>query len=123
MNMFSGVCKKGRFWCAAVLQVDNIHLVHGDVMRLNMDDLIADLAQRQQERKVSHAQASTSGSSSSSNSESSSSSSGSGERRRKVKVVANLPYNITKDFLRALLPRGQHISALSIMIQVRQQPE
>jgi 16S rRNA A1518/A1519 N6-dimethyltransferase RsmA/KsgA/DIM1 with predicted DNA glycosylase/AP lyase activity len=36
---------------------------------------------------------------------------------RRVKVVANLPYNITKDFLLALLPQGSLISELSIMIQ------
>lgn len=34
-----------------------------------------------------------------------------------VKVVANLPYNITKEFLKAMLPMGDHVSELSIMIQ------
>ncbi|KAF5832477.1 S-adenosyl-L-methionine-dependent methyltransferase [Dunaliella salina] len=35
----------------------------------------------------------------------------------KVKVVANLPYNITKEFLKKMLPLGDHVSELSIMIQ------
>lgn len=39
-------------------------------------------------------------------------------KRLKVKVVANLPYNITKDFLVALFPKGDLIAELSIMIQV-----
>ena len=38
--------------------------------------------------------------------------------RSKVKVVANLPYNITKEFLKLMLPKGDLISELSIMIQV-----
>lgn len=37
--------------------------------------------------------------------------------RRRAKVVANLPYNITKEFLLALLPTGNTLSELSIMIQ------
>lgn len=48
---------------------------------------------------------------------SASSSSSQTQSRSKVKVVANLPYNITKDFLLALLPRGDVVSELSIMIQ------
>eukprot|EP00955_Chlamydomonas_euryale_P080397 363419-Chlamydomonas_euryale.AAC.8 len=36
----------------------------------------------------------------------------------KIKVVANLPYNITKDFLIAMLPKGEAVAELSIMIQV-----
>jgi 16S rRNA A1518/A1519 N6-dimethyltransferase RsmA/KsgA/DIM1 with predicted DNA glycosylase/AP lyase activity len=36
-------------------------------------------------------------------------------------VVANLPYNITKDFLKVMLPLGDYVSELSIMIQVRDQ--
>jgi len=39
---------------------------------------------------------------------------------RKVKVVANLPYNITKEFLKIMLPMGDLVSELSIMIQVGQ---
>lgn len=41
---------------------------------------------------------------------------GSGSRGS-LKVVANLPYNITKDFLKATLPLGGDVSELSIMIQ------
>ncbi len=37
--------------------------------------------------------------------------------RSKVKVVANLPYNITKELLALLLPLGDVISDLHIMIQ------
>ncbi|GIL52847.1 hypothetical protein Vafri_8614 [Volvox africanus] len=40
-----------------------------------------------------------------------------GERSRKIKVVANLPYNITKDLLLLLLPLGDLISDLHVMIQ------
>jgi len=36
---------------------------------------------------------------------------------RRVKVVANLPYYITKDCLVAMLPLGEHISALYFMLQ------
>jgi 16S rRNA (adenine1518-N6/adenine1519-N6)-dimethyltransferase len=38
----------------------------------------------------------------------------------KLKVVANLPYNITTDFLKALLPCGQYVSELHIMLQARE---
>lgn len=40
-----------------------------------------------------------------------------GPHKGKVRVVANLPYNITKEFLLALLPQGGIVSELSIMIQ------
>ena len=43
---------------------------------------------------------------------------GSDELGSKVKVVANLPYNITKEFLKAMLPMGTCVSDLHIMIQV-----
>ena len=36
-----------------------------------------------------------------------------------VRVVANLPYYITKDCLLLMLPLGQHISHLYFMLQVR----
>ncbi len=35
-------------------------------------------------------------------------------------MVANLPYNITKEFLKIMLPMGDLVSELSIMIQVGQ---
>lgn len=37
------------------------------------------------------------------------------------KVVANLPYNLTKNILRRLLPLGDHISHLYLMLQVLKQ--
>ncbi|MEW5307660.1 MAG: hypothetical protein WDW36_010038 [Sanguina aurantia] len=40
-----------------------------------------------------------------------------GAGSRKVKVVANLPYNITTDFLKRMLPLGDLVSELHIMIQ------
>lgn len=35
-----------------------------------------------------------------------------------LKVVANLPYNITKLVMRKLLPLGDHFSDLFLMLQV-----
>lgn len=34
-------------------------------------------------------------------------------------MVGNLPYNLTKSILRRLLPLGDHISELYLMVQVR----
>lgn len=39
--------------------------------------------------------------------------------QRKVKVVANLPYYITKDLLVQMLPLGDRVSALYLMLQAR----
>jgi 16S rRNA A1518/A1519 N6-dimethyltransferase RsmA/KsgA/DIM1 with predicted DNA glycosylase/AP lyase activity len=36
----------------------------------------------------------------------------------RAKVVANLPFNLTKSMLRRLLPLGDHISELYLMVQV-----
>ena len=33
-------------------------------------------------------------------------------------MVANLPFNLTKSMLRCLLPLGDHISELYLMVQV-----
>jgi len=99
--------------------------VHGDVMQLNLQELIdrvthaAQAASTQQQEAAVEAATNTPSSSSTS----SSSSTGQQQQQRRskqqrVKVVANLPYNITKDFLVALLPKGELISELSIMIQV-----
>lgn len=33
-------------------------------------------------------------------------------------MVANLPYNLTKSILRRLLPLGNHIGELYLMVQV-----
>jgi 16S rRNA A1518/A1519 N6-dimethyltransferase RsmA/KsgA/DIM1 with predicted DNA glycosylase/AP lyase activity len=38
---------------------------------------------------------------------------------RPIKVVANLPYYITKDCLTAWLPLGGHVASLIFMLQVR----
>jgi 16S rRNA A1518/A1519 N6-dimethyltransferase RsmA/KsgA/DIM1 with predicted DNA glycosylase/AP lyase activity len=39
----------------------------------------------------------------------------------RAKVVANLPFNLTKSILRRLLPLGDHISELYLMVQVLKQ--
>ena len=36
-------------------------------------------------------------------------------------MVANLPYNLTKSILRRLLPLGDHINELHLMVQVPMQ--
>lgn len=41
-----------------------------------------------------------------------------GEPARKVKVVANLPYNITKECLVAILPLEAQVSTMVLMLQV-----
>jgi 16S rRNA A1518/A1519 N6-dimethyltransferase RsmA/KsgA/DIM1 with predicted DNA glycosylase/AP lyase activity len=114
------------------LQATNLQLVHGDVMRLELQQLVQQVtaaashaAQQQgdsadgngqlQQPAPPHQGAAAAGVPAS---DSSSSSSSSVSKRRRVKVVANLPYNITKDFLVAMLPQGELISELSIMIQV-----
>lgn len=38
--------------------------------------------------------------------------------KKRAKVVANLPFNLTKSMLRRLLPLGDHISELYLMVQV-----
>ncbi|CAG9464861.1 unnamed protein product [Pedinophyceae sp. YPF-701] len=37
--------------------------------------------------------------------------------RRRVRVVANLPYNITTDFMKRCLPMGDHLADLCVMLQ------
>lgn len=39
-----------------------------------------------------------------------------------LKLVANLPYNITKLAMRKLLPLGDNLSHLYLMLQVRPPP-
>lgn len=126
-------------------QVPNLQLVHGDVMRLDLRALVAQMAaaaaaaaqldsqassnepqqeQQQQQQQLQQPpppeqqqQPADESSSSISSSRSSSSAAPGKQRRRGVKVVANLPYNITKEFLQAMLPQGGVVSELSIMIQ------
>ena len=44
------------------------------------------------------------------------------QSRSKQKVVANLPFNITTDVLKLLLPLGDVISEIFVMLQVQQIP-
>lgn len=89
--------------------------MHGDVLQLNLQELIdqvthaAEAMQQQQQDAASSSSSSPPGQEAQSPQRS---------KRRKVKVVANLPYNITKDFLVAMFPKGDLIAELSIMIQV-----
>lgn len=100
-------------------QEQNLQLVHGDVLQLNLQELIdrvthaAEAVQQQQQDAAESSSSSSSGSSPGQEAQSPQQRS----KRRKVKVVANLPYNITKDFLVAMFPTGDLIAELSIMIQ------
>lgn len=104
----------------------NLRLVHGDVLRTDVDSLLREmLAQTRSDADGSAAigagsAADPASSSSAGDTRSSEEASGAPAPRRKqrrVKVVANLPYNITTEFLQAMLPKGGLISELSIMIQ------
>jgi 16S rRNA A1518/A1519 N6-dimethyltransferase RsmA/KsgA/DIM1 with predicted DNA glycosylase/AP lyase activity len=106
----------------------NIELVHGDILRVGIDGVLRQLAAAQGGGGGGGAFGSGSGTSTDSNSSTSSSTHtpqreqqpGAGTSGRgggSVKVVANLPYNITKEFLRAALPLGGIVSELSIMVQ------
>eukprot|EP00879_Flechtneria_rotunda_P011680 GHRR01012200.1.p1 GENE.GHRR01012200.1~~GHRR01012200.1.p1 ORF type:complete len:354 (+),score=130.94 GHRR01012200.1:86-1147(+) len=132
-------------------EVPNLQLVHGDVMRLDLQQLVSSFTAEQPVAADTVRQATCSSSSSSrsrshgSNTSNTNSSNGNGSSSntssqsvvddsitessidsstngaaapsKRLKVVANLPYNITKDFLLALLPQGDVVSELSIMIQ------
>lgn len=115
-----------------MIQVPNLQLVHGDVLRVGLDSIIQDMInQQRQSHESSHAAQHASAQAlsehsvaahvSSSSATASTAPAGNGQldsrTRNKVKIVANLPYNITKDFLKAMLPKGDTISELSIMIQ------
>lgn len=76
--------------------------MRGDVLRKDLDVIIQDMVLQERAAADSAGSGGTT-------------SSASGEL--KIKVVANLPYNITKDFLMAMLPKGDVVSELSIMIQ------
>ncbi|KAG1671012.1 hypothetical protein FOA52_014256 [Chlamydomonas sp. UWO 241] len=92
---------------AEYAQEPNLTLVRGDVLRKGLvTGVIRDMV----------AQARPEGSSGSDGQSGGASGSGS-QAAPRVKVVANLPYNITKDFLIAMLPLGDIVSELSIMIQ------
>lgn len=107
-------------------QEENLQLVHGDVLQLNLQELIdrVTLATQQPQQPPSQQQGEFDPVNSSSSSAGQPrpqqpSSKQQQQRKVRVKVVANLPYNITKDFLLAMFPKGDLISELSIMIQVR----
>lgn len=127
------------------MQEERLRLVHSDVLRADMEQLLSEMLA--QPRDAAAPCVGDAPSASSSSSVDSSSSSGDGDassagpataaatevrhsaapgqpkgsksgRQRKVKVVANLPYNITKEFLVKMMPLGDLVSELSIMIQV-----
>jgi Ribosomal RNA adenine dimethylase len=75
---------------------ERLRVVQGDILRANIDDFIAQLRAMPAEGRPS--------------------SSGVGEEC-KVKVVANLPYNITTEVLKAFLPRGTAVSCVALMLQ------
>jgi 16S rRNA A1518/A1519 N6-dimethyltransferase RsmA/KsgA/DIM1 with predicted DNA glycosylase/AP lyase activity len=89
--------------------------VHGDVLQLNLQELI----DRVTHAAEAEAQQQEAASSSAGTLQPQEQTQQQRSKRRKVKVVANLPYNITKDFLVAMFPKGDLIAELSIMIQVR----
>jgi ribosomal RNA small subunit methyltransferase A len=82
----------------------NIELIHGDVMRQKLPDIIDTMGH--------HWNNSTAGSNNNDNDDSQS-------LPPPVTVVANLPYNITKDLLMSWLPQGGHlhISKMVLMLQ------
>jgi 16S rRNA (adenine1518-N6/adenine1519-N6)-dimethyltransferase len=89
----------------AYAQEPNLSLVRGDVLHKGLiAGIIRDMV----------AQARPEGGSDGPSGDASASGS---QATARVKVVANLPYNITKDFLLTMLPMGDIVSELSIMIQ------
>ncbi|KAK9830535.1 hypothetical protein WJX72_012320 [[Myrmecia] bisecta] len=74
----------------ACAQEPKFTMVHADVLALDLQAVIAAcLAQKQHTRA----------------------------RSRKVKIIANLPYYITKDCLRQVLPLGDSVSLVYLMLQ------
>eukprot|EP00878_Enallax_costatus_P015008 GHUV01015715.1.p1 GENE.GHUV01015715.1~~GHUV01015715.1.p1 ORF type:complete len:198 (+),score=63.02 GHUV01015715.1:821-1414(+) len=103
--------------CIPYAQASNLQLHHGDVMQLDLQQLVQQAATATAAAGQQTPQQHPDALHSSSTSRTSSSGAGQSPSKRKVKVVANLPYNITKDFLLSLLPQGDVVSELSIMIQ------
>jgi 16S rRNA (adenine1518-N6/adenine1519-N6)-dimethyltransferase len=109
-------------------QTPNIELVHGDILRVGIPGILAQM-QKQHEAKQRAAagaaddpdfgppEASTSGRGGAAAGSWRQRQGAGGAAAGSLKVVANLPYNITKDFLKATLPLGGVVSELSIMIQ------
>ena len=84
-----------------------LRIVHEDFLRVNLPEEVQALRER----------AAVAGDASSSSSSSTSSSSSSSSPLPRAVVVANLPYNITSDALRLLLPMGDSISEVYLMLQ------
>ena len=97
----------------------NLRIVHGDVLRTNVDAIIRDMLSQERQGPSDPEGASPSSSPDSLADQGSTGPSAPGVQQAvsKVKVVANLPYNITKEFLKMMLPKGDMVSELSIMIQ------
>jgi 16S rRNA A1518/A1519 N6-dimethyltransferase RsmA/KsgA/DIM1 with predicted DNA glycosylase/AP lyase activity len=74
-------------------QVSRLALIRGDILRLDLAGVLDECHER-------------------------GGSGGAGPGSRHVKVVANLPYNITKDCLRKMLPLGDRVSHVLFMLQV-----
>lgn len=95
--------------------------MNGDVLRVALEPLLRSMLEQErgdvQQEAPSSTDSATSTSASSTSSAAESSRKG-GPSKKKIKVVANLPYNITRDFMKRMLPLGDMISELSIMIQV-----
>lgn len=82
---------------AEYAEVPALQLVCGDVLQQNFGQLVADLQARCTAAPILRADGSSAA--------------------PKVKVVANLPYYITKDFLLQAVPHGDAVSSLLLMLQ------
>lgn len=96
--------------------VANLQLVHGDVLRVGVERIIEDMIQ-QQRQAGDEADPSPSPAAGPSPLAAAEPSSSGQVALPRVKVVANLPYNITKEFLKSMLPKGAYVTELNIMIQ------
>ena len=102
--------------------VENLRLIKGDVLRVNVDEILQDMMH--QDRGYS-SDNNADGGANHPNTLSSSPPSPSSSplplaavgAKAKIKVLSNLPYNITKEFLKLMLSKGDRVSDLSIMIQ------
>lgn len=89
-----------------------LRLVNADVLNVNLRTVIEGMLQWGRTEDVE-----TSTSESASTTSASSSRLPAGRTPRRVKIVANLPYNITTDFIKQALPLGDVVSELSLMLQ------
>lgn len=123
----------------------NLTLIHGDALRADLAAVVRAMATEAQQQAASssglpHSSAAAAAASSSSSSAApagqggaGSSSAGAGAAAAataaanaaqppRIKVVANLPYNITKEFIKAMLPMGEHITEVSTDPHVDRSP-